>query len=172
MKGTFTIFTFFISTILLGQNKALKSTFSPGYSIFILDSIPISDIRNEFVISDGYSGFTLSFDSNMVFKKNRFSCINQSTLDSGSWKIKNKNHLILVSKTDSLAFRIVRYGNYYYLFPSEQKEQFIKDLTKQMYSSSYKKNYKVSIKRADYFLNRNMGNKYFTKKIAGPITGT
>jgi len=172
MKETFTIVSFFISTILLGQSKAIKSTFTPGYSIFILDSIPISDIKNEFVINNSYSGFTLSFDSTMVFRKNNFSCISNITLDSGTWRIEHKAHLLLLSKTDSLTFGLARYGDYYYLFPPEKKEQFIKDLTKQVYSSAYKKNYKISIKRADYFLHRILGNKYFTKKIADSINGT
>ncbi|MFN8250141.1 MAG: hypothetical protein U0T68_14415 [Ferruginibacter sp.] len=172
MKETFTIITFFISTILFGQNKALKSPFSPGYSIIILDSIPSNDIKNDFIINDGFGGFTLSFDSNGVFRRNSFSCKGHIALDSGIWKIENKAHLLLLSKTDSLKFGLVKYGGYYYLFSPEQKEQFIKDLTKQIYSSSYKKYYKVSIKRADYFLNRILGNKYFTKRIIAPITGT
>ena len=65
-------------------------------------------------MSNGFTGYTLTFDNNKKFKKTGFSCYGRGNIDSGIWTLQHGNIVLFQSDNTSAEFDIIKYNNCYF----------------------------------------------------------
>lgn len=172
MTKAWTILSLFFSTLVHGQ-VSKDYAFKNVDGLTVVDSINQKDIVGSICKSDGYGGYNFQLDSNMTFRKINFSCMSRFTVDSGSWKIKNNNTVVLKSRTKTLYFDIVKYDNFYFLIPPTERQKFASYIKSARIKYKNVKPYKIGNKtfNMDFIISNDLVNKYYAKQIED-ITGT
>src|SRR6478735_150384 len=125
MKKALTIIALVFSTLSYGQ-VTKEIAYKNIEGLTVTDSITWKDIVGGFYISDGIGGYNFRLDSNMTFRKIDFSCLGRFTVDSGSWRMQNRNTVILKSNKTTLYFDIVKFDNFYFFIQPNQRQKFIR----------------------------------------------
>ncbi len=166
MIKTLTIIALLFSSLGYGQVTS-KAVYKNIEGLTIADSATRKDIVGDFYRSDGFGGYNFQLDSNMTFRKIDFSCLATFTADSGSWKIKNHNTLVLQSKETTLYFDIVQFGGFYFFILPKQRQQFINDL--QLASNQFKDirpfYHENMVYTKEYLVRFSLMKKYYVKEI-------
>lgn len=172
MTKSLTIIALLFSTLTYGQ-VSKKYNYKNIDGLTIVDSITSNAILDGFYISNGFCGYNFRLDSNMTFQKIDFSCMATFKVDSGSWKIKNHNTIVLKSNKQTLYFDIVRFDNSYFFIQPSQRHKFIADL--KSIRNKYKDFKSITIEEkiisSKTMIVMSLGEKYYSKEIE-PITGT
>lgn len=166
MIKTLTIIALLFSSLVYAQVTS-KAVYKNIEGLTIADSVTWKDISGDFYRTDGFGGYNFQLDSNMTFRKVDFSCLATFKVDSGSWKIKNNNTLVLQSKETTLYFDIVKFGSFYFFILPKQRRQFISDL--RLASNQFKDirpfYHENTVYTKEYLVRFTLMKKYYVREV-------
>lgn len=93
-----------------------------------LNTLSWQDVKMGFAKRSPRCHCRYAFDSAFTYKEYDFDCTAEFVTNQGTWKIGNKNKLVMNSKSGTEVFRLAKVSNCIFLIPVGKVGQFTKDL--------------------------------------------
>jgi len=119
---------FLISGIVFGHAQTDQPNAETA-ELIQLKTISNQDIIGHIYKGDGLGGNSIELNPDGSLIETVSDCMSMTETDSGFWKIKNKNVLILNFKKKELAFNIFQFGDFNFYVPVDENSAFLNDFT-------------------------------------------
>jgi hypothetical protein len=96
-----------------------------------IDSSEICSIAGIFSTGGTFVGYSYFIDSNGLFRKADYSCLDYDVSDSGVYKMVRKGQLELISKKGKTRFIVFRFDKFLFMVPTAKANAFRKEYLSQ-----------------------------------------
>ncbi len=167
MRQVLTILFLLFVNLSFSQVKNEHAQIEDKTNLELLKNISYQDISKGFKIGEWYGGYYFKLDSNNMFYQIDYGCMGRNLIDTGTWRIKDNNTLIIESCKQVKYLRVFKYGIYFFYIPIDKTQDFKNDFENAR--KTYENNRSVVVEEVLYssvdFTAASLFAKYYFKEM-------